>query len=195
METNAPIQELAELVLSGIDAIIDMGIADPNRLGIMGHSYGGYCVNALITQTSRFSAAVSSAPLANLISFYGHLTEEGDSQWIHWAEKEQGKMGGSLWEFRDRYIENSPIFFLDKVETPLLLVVGTLDGVPAVPQAGEMFSGLRRLGKKAVLARYEGEGHSQVTNWRYPNVADYWQRVLSWFDAHLSESSEEDPEQ
>ena len=195
METNAPIQELAEMVLSGIDTLIDMGIADPSRLGIMGHSYGGYCVNALITQTSRFSAAVSSAPLANLISFYGHLTEEGDSQWIHWAEKEQGKMGGSLWEFRDRYIENSPIFFLDKVETPLLLVVGALDGVPAVPQAGEMFSGLRRLGKKAVFARYEGEGHSQVTNWRYPNVADYWQRVLFWFDEHLSKSSEEDQEQ
>ena len=96
-------------------------------------------------------------------------------------------MGGSLWEFRDRYIENSPIFFLDKVETPLLLVVGALDGVPAVPQAGEMLSGLRRLGKKAVLARYEGEGHSQVTTWRYPNVADYWHRVLCWFDEHFPE--------
>ena len=188
METNAPVQELTEMVLSGIDAVIDMGIADPKRLGVMGHSYGGYCVNALITQTPRFSAAVSSAPIGNLISFYGHLTEEGDSQWIHWAEKGQGKIGGSLWEFRDRYIENSPIFFLDKVETPLLLVVGAVDGVPAVPQAGEMFSGLRRLGKKAVLARYEGEGHSQVTTWRYPNIVDYWQRVLSWFDEHLSES-------
>ena len=191
METNAPVQELAEMVLSGIDTVIDMGIADPKCLGIMGHSYGGYCVNALITQTPRFGAAVSSAPMGNLISFYGHLTEEGDSQWIDWAEKGQGKMGGSLWEFRDRYIENSPIFFLDKVETPLLLVVGAVDGVPAVPQAGEMFSGLRRLGKKAVLARYEGEGHSQVTTWRYPNVVDYWQRVLSWFDEHLSEPSEE----
>ena len=191
METNAPVQELTEMVLSGIDTVIDMGIADPKCLGIMGHSYGGYCVNALITQTPRFGAAVSSAPMGNLISFYGHLTEEGDSQWIDWAEKGQGKMGGSLWEFRDRYIENSPIFFLDKVETPLLLVVGAVDGVPAVPQAGEMFSGLRRLGKKAVLARYEGEGHSQVTTWRYPNVVDYWQRVLSWFDEHLSEPSEE----
>ena len=191
METNAPVRELTEMVLAGIDAVIDMGIADAKRLGVMGHSYGGYCVNALITQTSRFSAAVSSAPIGNLMSFYGHLTEEGDSQWMHWAEQGQGRMGGSLWEFRDRYIENSPIFFLDKIETPLLLVVGALDGVPAVPQAGEMFSGLRRLGKKAVLARYEGEGHSQVTTWRYPNVVDYWQRVLSWFDAHFWESSKD----
>ena len=187
MTTNSPVRELTETVLSGIDAVIDLGIADPERLGVMGHSYGGYCVNALITQTSRFRAAVSSAPVANLTSFYGHLTEEGDSQWIHWAEEGQGKIGGSLWEYRERYIENSPIFFLDKVETPLLLVVGALDGVPAVPQAGEMFSGLRRLGKKAVFARYEGEGHSQSTTWRYPNLVDYWQRVLSWFDEHLSE--------
>ena len=186
METNAPVQELAEMVLSGIDTLIDIGIADPNRLGIMGHSYGGYCVNALITQTPRFAAAVSSAGCGNLISGYGHLTEEGDSMWIHWTESGQAKMGGSLWEFRDRYIENSPIFFLDKVETPLLLVVGALD-VPAVPQSGEMFSGLRRLGKKAVLARYEGEGHSQATSWRYPNIFDYWQRVLSWFDEHFPE--------
>ena len=186
METNTPVQELSECVLSGIDAVIEMGIANPKRLGIMGHSYGGYCVNALITQTPRFAAAVSSAPISNLISFYGHLTEGGDSPWVTWAEQSQGKMGGSLWEFRERYIENSPIFFLDKVETPLLLIVGVLDN-DAVPQAGEMFSGLRRLGKKAVLARYEGEGHTPQQG-RYPNVVDYWQRVLTWFDEHLSES-------
>ena len=186
METNSPVQELTESVLSGIDAVIDMGIADPKRLGVIGHSYGGYCVNALITRTPRFAAAVSSAPISNLISFYGYLTEGGDSTWMTWVEKSQGKMGGSLWEFRERYIENSPIFFLDKVETPLLLVVGALDG-NAVPQAGEMFSGLRRLGQEVVLARYEGEGHWQGT-WRYPNIVDYWQRVLTWFDEHLPES-------
>lgn len=186
METNAPIQELTECVLSGIDAVIDMGIADTKRLGVMGHSYGGYCVNALITQTPRFAAAIASAPISNLTSVYGHLTEGGDSPWITWAERSQGRMGGSLWEFRDRYIENSPIFFLDKVETPLLLIVGALDDT-SVPQAGEMFSGLRRLGKQAVLVRYEDEGHIPQRG-RYPNVVDYWQRVLTWFDEHLLES-------
>ena len=186
LETNSPVQELTELTLSGIDAVIDMGIADAKRLGVMGQSYGGYCVNALITQTSRFAAAVASAPISNLTSFYGHLTEGGDSTWITWAERSQGRMGGSLWEFRDRYIENSPIFFLDKVETPLLLIVGALDN-DSVPQAGEMFSGLRRLGKQAILVRYEDEGH-QPQQGRYPNVVDYWQRVLTWFDEHFSES-------
>lgn len=190
METNSPIKELTELVLSGIDKVINMGIADAKRLGVMGHSYGGYCVNALITQTPRFAAAVASASVSNLISLSGLLTEDGDSPWFTWTEKSQGKMGGSLWEFRDRYIENSPIFFLDNVETPLLLIVGALDDA-AVPQAGEMFSGLRRLGKKTVLVRYEDEGHVPQKG-RYPNVVDYWQRVLTWFDEHFSESSEKD---
>lgn len=190
METNSPINELTELVLSGIDKVIDMGIADAKRLGVMGHSYGGYCVNALITQTPRFAAAIASASVCNLISFSGFLTEDGDSPWFTWTEKSQGKMGGSLWEFRDRYIENSPIVFLDNVKTPLLLIVGALDDA-AVPQAGEMYSGLRRLGKKVVLVRYEDEGHVPQKG-RYPNVVDYWQRVLTWFDEHFSESPEED---
>lgn len=187
MQSNSPIQELTESVLSGIDTLVDMGIADSKRLGVMGHSYGGYCVNALITQTTRFAAAVASSSICNLISFTGFLTEDGDSPWITWTEKSQGKMGGSIWEFRERYIENSPIFFIDNVETPILLVVGALDEF-AIQQAGEMFTGLRRLGKKVVLVWYENEGHVPQKG-RYPNVVDYWQRVLTWFDEHLTESS------
>lgn len=183
MRTNNPIQELSDAVLSGVDMVINLGIADADRLGVIGHSYGGYCVNAIITQTQRFRAAVSSAPIANLVSFYGFLTKDGLSAWIGWAEVRQGAMGGSLWEYRDRYIENSPIFYLDRVETPLLLIHGELD-TSASAQAGEMFSGLRRLGKKAVLARYLNEQHWPGT-WRYPNAVDFWRRVLAWFDEHL----------
>jgi len=179
LKTNNPIQELTEIVLSGIDRVIDSGIADAERLGIMGHSYGGYCVNGIITQTSRFRAAVSSASICNLVSCYGALTDKGDSPSISWSETGQGRMGGSLWEAKDRYIENSPVFHLDKVETPLLLIHGELNTDDA-RQSGEMFSGLRRLGKKVVLACYLGEDHSPGS-WRYPNVVDFWQRVLAWF--------------
>jgi dipeptidyl aminopeptidase/acylaminoacyl peptidase len=184
MRTNNPIQELSDAVLSGVDMVINLGIADVDRLGVIGHSYGGYCVNAIITQTQRFRAAVSSASIANLVSFYGFLTEDGISVWISWAEMSQGAMGGSLWEYRGRYIENSPIFHLDRVETPLLLIHGELDATSASAQAGEMFSGLRRLGKEAVLARYLNEEHWPGT-WRYPNAVDFWRRVLAWFDDHL----------
>jgi dipeptidyl aminopeptidase/acylaminoacyl peptidase len=183
IKTNNPIQELTEIVLSGVDRVIDLGVADAERMGIMGHSYGGYCVNGIITRTSRFRAAVSSASICNLVSFYGALTNEGDSPSISWSESGQGRMGGSLWEQRERYIENSPVFHLDKVETPLLLIYGELD-TSAAGQAGEMFSGLRRLGKKVVLACYLGEEHWPGT-WRYPNAVDFWQRVLAWFDEHL----------
>lgn len=180
LETSDLIQELTAAVLSGVDAVIELGIADVNRLGIMGHSFGGYCVNALITQTSRFRAAVSSASRCNLVSSYGFLSEVGDSPGIG---PEELRLGGSLWEYQDTYIENSPIFYLDRVTTPLLLIHGELE-VRLTMQLGELFSGLRRLGKEAVLATYLGEDHD-LGSWRYPNAIDRWNRILDWFDEHL----------
>ena len=118
METNAPIQELTECVLSGIDAVVDMGIADAKRLGVMGHSYGGYCVNALITQTSRFAAAVSSAPVSDLISVYGYLTEGGDSPWITWAERSQGKWGVPFGNSENDILKTPPSFSLTRWKHP-----------------------------------------------------------------------------
>ena len=183
LETSDLIQDSTDAVLSGVDAVIDLGIADANRLGVMGHSFGGYCVNALVTQTSRFRAAVSSASISNLVSSYGFLNEAGDSPNIGNAELGQLRMGGSLWENQDAYIKNSPIFYLDRVETPLLLIHGELETRFTV-QLGELFSGLRRLGKEAVLATYLGEDHD-LGSWRYPNAIDRWNRILDWFDEHL----------
>ena len=182
-ETSDLIQELTDAVLSGVDAVIDLGIADANRLGIMGHSFGGYCVNALVTQTSRFRAAVSSASISNLVSYYGFVNEAGDSQGIGGTELGQLRMGGSLWEYQDAYIKNSPIFYLDRVETPLLLIHGELE-TRFTMQLGELFSGLRRLGKEVVWATYLGEDHD-LGSWRYPNAIDRWNRILDWFDEHL----------
>lgn len=180
LETGNPLQQLGEMVLPGVDKVIEMGIADAERLGLMGHSYGGYCVNCLITQTTRFSAAVSIAGISNLISLYGSITKDGSDGWTGWAESGQGAMGGTLWEFPKRYIENSPVFYLDKLETPLLLIQGGEDIVP-LGQAEEIFSGLRRLGKEVVLARYLGADHWHGF-WSYENVVDFWQRVIAWFD-------------
>ena len=183
LETSDLIQKLTDAVLSGVDAVIDLGIADANRLGVMGHSFGGYCVNALVTQTPRFRAAVSSASISNLVSSYGFLSEAGDSPNIGNTELGQLRMGGSLWENRDAYIKNSPIFYLDRVETPLLLIHGELE-TRFTAQLGELFSGLRRLGKEAVLVTYLGEDHD-LGSWRYPNAIDRWKRILAWFDEHL----------
>jgi dipeptidyl aminopeptidase/acylaminoacyl peptidase len=93
-------------------------------------------------------------------------------------------MGGTPWEYRNRYIENSPFYYLDHVETPLLLIHGSED--PAVPSilSDQTFVGLRRLGKEVEYARYEGEGHNE-SGWGYANQLDYINRVIAWFDDHL----------
>lgn len=181
---GTPMADIAGAVLPGIDRVVELGIADPDRLGVTGHSYGGYSTLALIVQTPRFKAAVSSAGPANLISAYGALRQGGSAGAIGWSETGQGRLGGHPWDFRDRYIDNSPIFFLDRVQTPLLMVHGGTDESVRPSQPEEVFVGLRRLGKPVAYVRYEGEGHWQGT-WGRENVVDYWNRVIDWFDRYL----------
>jgi dipeptidyl aminopeptidase/acylaminoacyl peptidase len=183
---GTPMQDLVKTVLPAVDKVVEMGIADTNKVGVMGHSYGGYSTLALIVQTTRFKAAISSAGPANLINSYGHLDKEGFAIDIGWAETKggQGGMEGSPWQFRDRYIENSPIFYLDRVQTPLLIMHGEADSRVPVHLADEVFVGMRRLGKEVVYARYAGEDHSPIY-WGYANMVDYCQRIVDWYDSHL----------
>jgi dipeptidyl aminopeptidase/acylaminoacyl peptidase len=182
------VRHLLGQVLPALDRLIELGIADPDRLGVMGQNYGGYCVQALLTQTGRFRAAVSSAGATNLTSAYGALTPDGHSRWTGWLETGQGRAGGSLWERRDAYIENSPLFYLDRVSTPLLLICGSAH--PEEPQqAGEAFGALRRLGKRVELRVYHGEGHWPGT-WSEASYRDVCGRILAWFDTYLGCSPE-----
>lgn len=185
LKSNDPMTELPGLVLTAVDNVIEMGIADENRLGIIGYSYGGYATVGLITQTNRFKAAVAGGGLYNLTSYYGILTKQGYSYGIGWAEGGQGRMRGSLWEQRQRYIDNSPIFHLEKIETPLLIYCGEgYSNSFDYPQSGELFSGLRRLKKKATFVWYCGESHG-LTTWRPEHRADCWERIMDWFEKHL----------
>ena len=184
-ESTDSLKDMSEFVLPAIDAVIEMGIADENRLGIMGFSYGGYCTVGLITQTTRFKAAVCGGGIYNLTSVYGQLSKQGHSIGISWAETGQGRMRGSLWEEHQRYIDNSPIFYLDKIETPVFIYCGEGFGGSDYAQSGELFSGLRRLKKKATFVWYRGEGHSP-TDWRPEHRTDYWKRIIGWFEKHLN---------
>lgn len=177
---HSPMSEIARTVLPGVDKVVELGIADPKRLGVMGHSYGGYSTLSLVVQTDRFAAAVASASFSNLISMYGQATN-GQAGSIGYLEQGQGDMGDTPWSVRDRYLANSPFFFLDKVKTPVLLVHGSLD-IPA--RADETFVALRRLGKEVEYALYQGEQHWEGT-WGFANQVDYWKRIVEWFDAHL----------
>ena len=172
-----PYKQFSDVILRGVDAAIATKKVDAQRLGVIGHSFGGYTVNVLITQTTRFKAAVASASEGNLIS--GFLTSTVSGRY----ESGQVGMGGSLWEFPQRYIEGSPVFHLDRVETPLLLIHGDQDFI-RFERAQEMFMGLAYLGKEVVLLKYKEADHWHGI-WSNEKLADYWERVLNWFDEYL----------
>jgi dipeptidyl aminopeptidase/acylaminoacyl peptidase len=175
-------QDIAKAVLPGVNKAIELGIADPDKLGVMGHSYGGYSTLSLIVQSTRFKAAVCSAGIANLFSQYGAFGEDGMTIGVGWAEDGQGRLAGSPWEFRERYIENSPYFYLDRVITPVLIIQGTKDRNVYPLNSDELFVALRRLGKQAVYLKYVGEEHGA---WTPKNQIDRGYRIIQWFDDHL----------
>lgn len=186
-EKGSPFQNIPKSVVPAVNKVVEMGMADPERLGVIGQSYGGYTVNALITQTGIFQAAVALAGISDLISNYGvfdarhRYTGGGSSFFSSWSEGGQGRMGTPPWDDSLQWVENSPVFYLDRVTTPLLLIHGDLDFV-AIQQAEEMFSGLKRLGKEAEFVRYFGEGHVLS---KPVNIRDSWHRIVTWFDRHL----------
>jgi dipeptidyl aminopeptidase/acylaminoacyl peptidase len=183
---GTPMLDLAKTVLPGVNKVIEMGIADPDRLGVMGHSYGGYSTLSLIVQTTRFKAAVVADGTGDLVAGYGEMDKDGSTYFVPILETGQGLMGGAPWQYRERYIDNSPIFYLDRIETPLLIVHGAEDKAVASFLGDEIFVGLRRLGKETEYAKYEGEDHSPLY-WSYANQLDYCTRLIKWFDKYLKE--------
>jgi dipeptidyl aminopeptidase/acylaminoacyl peptidase len=181
---TTPYADLGKTVLPGVERVVEMGIADPDRLGVLGISYGGYSTVALITQTPRFKVAVDIVGVsANLFTKYGQLRGSGFDG-VAYVESGQGRMRASPWERTQRYIANSPYFALDRVATPLLILQGTRDRVAPSYGSDELFIALRRLGMEVEYARYEGEGHA-IDDWRPSNQRDFYTRMFGWLDRHL----------
>ncbi|MGH7721012.1 MAG: alpha/beta hydrolase family protein, partial [Gemmatimonadaceae bacterium] len=180
-------------VMAAVDKLIDLGIADPDRLAVMGHSFGGYSTYALVTYTNRFKAAVAMSGHPDLISLYGQfLPSERHSDRAHKglvtasiSEYGPFNMGGSLWDDLWHYMRNSPLFYLDRVRTPLMIVHGDMDGAP-IQQGEEAFTGLYRLGRRAKFVRYWGEGHVVASP---VNVRHLWAQIFDWLDTNLSTSA------
>lgn len=181
---GTPMLDLAKTVLPGVNRAIELGIADPARLGIMGHSYGCASTLMLIVQTTRFKAAECSSGFSSIIGIAG-VIGFGST----WADSGQGKMRATVWERRDRYIENSPYFYLDRVQTPLLLVMGASDRTVPPFLGDATFEALRQLGKRVEYVRYGGEEH-QPMKYSAANRADWMQRVVRWFDTYLGTGSQ-----
>ena len=186
LRVGTPMADVAAAVLPGVDAVVAMGVADSGRVGVMGHSYGGYSALAVAVQSPRVKAVVVSGGFGNLLGQYALLRDDGSTVSTGWAETGQGRMGAHPWAERQRYIDNSPFYFLDRVTAPVLLLHGAADAVVRPEHAEETFVALRRLGKPVTLVRYDGEEHHPGT-WRPENAADYWERIFGWFERHLGE--------
>jgi dipeptidyl aminopeptidase/acylaminoacyl peptidase len=181
-DVGRPGYSATKCIVPGVQKLIDMGIADPKAIGLHGHSWSGYETAFVITQTNIFAAAVAGAPVANMTSAYGGIRWESGLARQFQYEETQSRIGGSLWEYPERYIENSPLFFADRIRTPLLLMHGDDDGAVPWYQSIEMYLAMRRLGKDCIFLEYRGEPHHPQ---KYPNKLDYSIRMKQYFDHYL----------
>lgn len=183
-----PMFHLNDGVDPAIDRTIALGVADPDRLAVMGHSFGGYSTFGLLTQTQRYRAGIGMMGESDLTMDYLEFDARFRYDYPDYAagigpfgeEWAQGGMGVPPWEDPQRYLRNSPVLFADKIATPLLIVAGDLDFYPTQSEA--MYTALNRQGKRAEFVRYLGEGHVLGSP---ANVLDLWQRIFAWLDTYV----------
>ncbi len=162
-----------------VKTVLDRGLIDPARVGLVGHSWGGYQATYLPTRTNLFAASVAGAPITNFLSFAGaiHWTP-GIAEFDHW-ETGQARMGVPPWEDFDAYLRNSPIHKVQDLETPMLMMFGDADGTVDWHQGIEFYNFARRAGKSNfVMLVYPGEDHGLR---KKENQIDYHRRILEWF--------------
>ncbi|MBU1100826.1 MAG: prolyl oligopeptidase family serine peptidase [Bacteroidetes bacterium] len=181
-EIGRPGYSATKSLVPGVQKLIELGIADPKAIGIHGHSWGGYQTAFIITQTNIFKCAIAGAPVSNMTSAYSGIRLESGLARQFQYEKSQSRIGGSLFEYPERYIENSPIFFAEKIHTPLLIQHGDIDGAVPWEQSIELYLAMRRLGKDCIFLQYEGEPHHLK---KYPNRLDYTIKMKEYMDYHL----------
>jgi dipeptidyl aminopeptidase/acylaminoacyl peptidase len=169
-------------IVPGVQSLVARGFVNPKAVGIAGQSWGGYQSAYVITQTNMFAAAVPNAPVANMTSAYGGIRWESGLARPFQYEKTQSRIGGSIWEYPVRFIENSPLFHLDRVTTPVLFMHNDADGAVPWYQGIELFVGLRRLGKEVYMINYNGDGHNPR---KRANQKDIDMRMQQFFATKL----------
>lgn len=179
---NDPGMSAVWCVLPALKAAIETGVVDPERVGLQGHSWGGYQTAFLITQTEAFAAAVAGAPLTNMISMYSSIYWNTGSANQPIFESSQGRFTGGYWENLEAYTRNSPVYYATRVKTPLLLLHNDKDGAVVFNQGVEYYNTLRRLKKPVVMLEYVGENHGLQ---KPANRKDYTVRMKEFFDYHL----------
>jgi dipeptidyl aminopeptidase/acylaminoacyl peptidase len=172
--------------MPAVDRVISLGVADPARVFVIGHSFGGYDVFSLTAHSNRFKAAVAISSVgANMFSEYGVFdgSVRYDDQYHDplargLTELAQFRMGSPPWGDPARFVRNSAIVHADRIRTPILLMHGDMD-THSMTQSEEMFTALYRLDIPTEFVRYLGEGHVFQSP---ANIRDMWARIIAWYD-------------
>lgn len=159
-ETGYPGEAAEKHVIPAVNTILAQGYIDPKRIGIQGHSWGGYQITHLITRTNLFAAVQAGASVSNMISAYGGIRWDSGMSRAFQYEKTQSRIGAPPWDAPLQFIENSPIFWVKKIQTPYLTIHNDEDGAVPWEQGIEFISALRRLGKEGYMFNYNGQRHS-----------------------------------
>jgi len=186
-QTGKPGLSATNAILPGVQSLIDQGFVDMDRIGMQGHSWGGYQVAYLVTQTDMFACAESGAPVSNMTSAYGGIRWSTGKSRMFQYERTQSRIGANLWSARKQYIANSPLFFADRINTPLLILHNDQDGAVPWYQGIELFVALRRLEKPAWMLNYNGNPHWVMGD---VNRRDFAIRLQQFFDHYLKNAPE-----
>ena len=178
-----PAKSAYDCIMSGTDYVLKTNPnIDSTKMGLQGQSWGGYQTAQLVTMTNRFSAAMAGAPVSNMFSAYGGIRWGSGLNRQFQYERTQSRIGKTIWEAPELYIENSPLFHLPNVSTPLLIMHNDNDGAVPWYQGIELYTGLRRLGKKVWMLNYNGDNHNLMQD---ANRKDLSIRMRQFFDYYL----------
>ncbi len=182
-QTGHPGKSAYDCILSGADAMLKKYPAiDSTRMGLQGQSWGGYQTAQLITMTNRFKAAMAGAPVSNMFSAYGGIRWGSGMNRQFQYEKGQSRIGATIWEKPELYIENSPLFHLPKVNTPLLIMANDMDDAVPWYQGIELFTTMKRLQKPCWMLNYNDDKHNLT---KMANRIDLSIRMRQFFDHYL----------
>ena len=180
-----PARGAYDCIMSGTDEVLKRyPNIDETRMGLQGQSWGGYQTAQLITMTNRYKAAMAGAPVSNMFSAYGGIRWGSGLNRQFQYERSQSRIGKTIWEAPELYTENSPLFGLPNVETPLLIMHNDEDGAVPWYQGIELFTGLKRLNKPTWLLNYNGDDHNLMKN---ANRMDLSIRMRQFFDYYLQD--------
>lgn len=186
-EIGNPGVSALDCVVAATQSVIDKGLVLPNRIGLIGHSFGGYETSFIVTQTNLFAAAIAGASATDLTSWYLTIGWNTGRPEIWRFESQQWRMGKSLFEDMEAYNRNSPILHAHQIKTPLLLWTGEDDKQVNSNQSIEFYLALRRLEKQATMLVYPKERHDLA---KEPHQKDLTHRIQNWFDHYLKDKQQ-----